>query len=109
MFAHILEFTRKFEKKEELIKTVRMEVLPILKKQPGFLELLPFVPEITDEKAIFITLWQEKHEAEKFVKEVYPKVEEIVRPFLTTPITAKKYTVETRLCEHLVEALTSAA
>lgn len=109
MFARILEFTPKVEKKEELIKTVRMEVLPILKKQPGFVELVPFVPEITNEKAIVITLWQEKHEAEKYVKETYAKVEHIVHPFLTTPITVKNYTVETKLCEHLVEALTAAA
>jgi len=109
MFARILEFTPKFDKKEELIKTVRMEVLPILKKQPGFLELVPFVPEIANEKAIFISLWHEKYDAEKYVKETYAKVEETVRPFLATPITAKNYTVETKLCEHLVEALTAAA
>ena len=44
MFARILEFIPKVEKKEELFKVVRNEVLPILKKQPGFLEILPFVP-----------------------------------------------------------------
>ena len=44
MFARILEFTPKAEKREDLIWTIRQEVLPIMKKQPGFLELLPFVP-----------------------------------------------------------------
>jgi len=109
MFARILEFTPKAEKKDELIKRVRQEVLPILKKQPGFLELLPFDPEIANEKAFAITLWTDKHEAERYVKEVYPKVEEIVKPFLATPITVKMYKVETTLCEHLVEVLASAA
>jgi len=32
MFARVIEFTPKMEKKDELIKTVRQEVLPILKK-----------------------------------------------------------------------------
>jgi quinol monooxygenase YgiN len=45
MFARIVEFIPKLEKKEEFVKVVRNEVLPILKKQPGFLEFLPFVPE----------------------------------------------------------------
>lgn len=109
MFARILEFTPKMEKKDELIKTVRQEILPILKKQPGFLELLPFDPEVVEEKAIAITLWTEKYEAEKYVKEVFPKVEQILKPFLATPVTVRMYTVETTLCKHFVEALTAAA
>jgi len=109
MFARILEFTPKVENKDELIKTVRQEVLPILKKQHGFLELLPFDPEVVNDKAIAITLWTDKREAEKYAKEVFPRVEQIIRPFLTTPITVKMYNVETTLCEHLVEMLASAA
>ena len=105
MFARILEFVPKFEKKEELVKTVRNEILPILKKQPGFLELLPFVPEIRNEKVINITLWMEKKDAERYEREVFPRVEEILQPYLTTPITWKMYMVETTLCEHFVNAL----
>jgi len=105
MFARILEFVPKFERKEELIKTVRNEILPMLKKQPGFLELLPFVPEIRNEKVINITLWMEKKDAERYEREVFPKVEQILQPYLTTPITWKVYTVETTLCEHFVNAL----
>jgi hypothetical protein len=105
MFARIVEVTLKMEKKEEFVNAVRQEVLPILKKQAGFLELLPFFPEIKNEKVIAITLWNEKYEAEKYVKEVFPRVEEILKPYLTTPITFKMYNVETRLCEHFVEAL----
>ena len=106
MFARILEFTPKTEKKEELIKTVRAEVLPILRKQPGFLELIPLKPEIENEKVVAITLWTEKHVAEKYVKEVLPKVEQILKPFVATPLQFRSYTVETTLCHHLVDALT---
>jgi heme-degrading monooxygenase HmoA len=63
MFARIVEFIPKLEKKEEFVKVVRNEVLPILKKQPGFLEFLPFVPETKTEKMITITLWAEKRDA----------------------------------------------
>jgi len=109
MFARILEITPKLEKKDELIPTIRQEILPILKKQPGFLELLPFVPELTKEKMVAISLWTEKREAERYVEEVLPKVEQILKPFLAVPITVRTYTVETTLCKHFVEALTEAA
>lgn len=105
MFARITEFIPKAEKKQEFVKVIRNEVLPILKKQTGFMELLPFFPEIKNEKVIAVTLWTEKVNAERYGREVFPKVEEILKPYLTTPITYKLYNVETTLCEHFVQAL----
>jgi heme-degrading monooxygenase HmoA len=105
MFARIVEFVPKYDKKDELIKTMKNEVVPILKKQPGFLEVLPLFPETTNEKAVTITLWMEKRDAERFEKETFPKVENIMKPYLTTPITWKLHQVETTLCEHFVQAL----
>jgi heme-degrading monooxygenase HmoA len=107
MFARIVEFIPKVEKKEELFKVVRNEVLPILKKQPGFLEILPFLPESTTEKTITVTLWAEKRDAERYEQNVYPRVAEIVRPYLTTAITFKHYVVETSVCPNFMEALTA--
>jgi quinol monooxygenase YgiN len=105
MFARIVKFIPKPEKKEEFLKLVRNEVLPILKKQPGFLEILPFVPESKTEKMITVTLWTEQQNAQRYEREVYPRVEEILRPYLTNPVTFKHNNVETSLCEHFVEAL----
>ncbi|HXZ32884.1 MAG TPA: hypothetical protein VEH30_11435 [Terriglobales bacterium] len=105
MFARIVEFVPRSEKKDEFIKKMKDEVLPILKKQAGFLDILPLFPEAKNEKAVHITLWMEKRDAERYEKEVFPKVEDIVRPYLTTPITWKLYNVETTLCEHFVNAL----
>lgn len=107
MFARIVEFIPNLEKKEEFVKLVRNEVLPVLNKQPGFLEILPLKPETKTEKMIIITLWAEKRDAERYEREVYPKVEGIVKPYLTTPVTFKHYNVETTLCQHFVEALTA--
>lgn len=105
MFARILEFGFKPEKKTEFIKVIKNEVLPILKKQVGFLEILPFFPEKVEETTTFnISFWTTKADAERYQKETYPKVLEIVKPFLTTSATVKAYTLETTLCEHFVES-----
>jgi heme-degrading monooxygenase HmoA len=106
MFARILEFEVKQEKKEEFVKVVKNQVLPILKKQNGFLEILPFSPEkMKEEKVFTISLWATKLDAERYEREVYPKVHDIVKPFVTTPIEVNYYKLETTLCEHFVEAL----
>jgi quinol monooxygenase YgiN len=106
MFARILQFVPKVEKREELIRVIKRDVLPILKKHTGFLEILPFMPEIKDEHVVMVSLWNERKDFERYERESFPKVEEMVRPYLTTPITWKLYTVETTLCEHFEKALT---
>jgi len=71
MFARVLEFVPKLEKKDEFIKVIKNEILPILKKQNGFLEVLPFFPEIKTEKVLTISLWTEKRYAEVYERECF--------------------------------------
>jgi len=106
MFARILEFGVQLEKKAEFIKVIKNEVLPILKKQVGFLEILPFFPEkAVENTAVNISFWATKADAERYQKEIYPRVYEILKPFLITPVTTKLVVLETTLCEHFVESL----
>jgi heme-degrading monooxygenase HmoA len=106
MFARILEFEVKPEKREEFVKKVKNEVLPILRTQVGFLEILPLFPEnVREEKVMSISLWATKPDAQRYERDIYPKVQEVLRSYLITPITAKPYVVETTLCEHFVETL----
>jgi len=106
MFARILDFEVKTEKKEEFVKIFKNQVLPILKKQAGFLEVLPFSPEkMRDEKWYTISLWTAKTDAERYDRDVYAKVFDILKPFLTTPVNVNHYNLETTLCEHFVESL----
>jgi heme-degrading monooxygenase HmoA len=106
MFARILECEVKLEKKEELVKIVKSEVLPILRKQTGFLEILPFFPEkMREEKVIAISLWATKADAERYERETYSKVLAILKPFVTTPVNVNYHNLETSICEHFVAAL----
>ncbi|HKM84656.1 MAG TPA: hypothetical protein VJW96_00510, partial [Terriglobales bacterium] len=104
MFARILDYEVKLEKKEEFVKIIKNEVLPTLKKQTGFLEVLPFFPEkMREEKVIAISLWTTKADAERYEREFYPRVLDILKPFLTTPVKVSYHKLETTLCEHFVE------
>jgi hypothetical protein len=105
MFARILEFVPLMEKKDEFIRVVKKEVLPILRTQDGFLEILPLVPEIKTEKVLAVTLWTDKKDLERDEKEWFPRIEQILKPYLTTPSVRKLYTLETALCEHFEKTL----
>jgi quinol monooxygenase YgiN len=87
MFARLLELTSKPEKKFELIRTMKDEILPILKKYPGFVDVLAFEVENEPTKFVVISLWTNKIDVEKYEKEQYPKVKGILDPYLTlTPV-----------------------
>ena len=105
MFARILEFVPLMEKKDEFIRVVKKEVLPILRTQDGFLEILPLVPEIKTEKVLAVTLWTNKKDLERDEKEWFPRIEQILKPYLSTPSVRKLYTLETTLCEHFEKTL----
>ena len=106
MFARILNFEVKPEKKEDLVKALKNQILPIFKKQNGFLEVLPFLPEkIREEKVCVVSLWATPSDAERYETEAYSKIHDILKPFLTTAIEVRHYHLETTVCERFVEAL----
>ena len=106
MFARILNFEVKPEKKEDFVKALKNQIVPILKKQNGFQEILPFFPEkMKTEKVYAISLWTTPSDAERYDRDVYPKVYDILKPFFTTPVDVKYYHLETTVCERFVEAL----
>lgn len=105
MFARVVEFVPKAEKHEEFVRVLKNEVLPIVTKQRGFLELLPLAPEVKNEKAMAITLWVEPKDADRYHKKWFATVEAILRPYLATPISFRTFMVETRLCERFEMAL----
>src|SRR5579862_7973811 len=102
MFARFLEMTVKPEKKPELIRKVKEEILPILKKQTGFVDLIPLEVETEPTKFYAISLWHEKMDMEKYAKEHFPKVKPILEPFLTAPVVVKHCKVDETIPKKLI-------
>ena len=105
MFARIVELTPKPEMKEEIVNVLRKDVLPILRRQQGYMEFLLFSPETKTEKWIAVSLWAAKRDVERWEREGYPHVEAILQLYLVAPAIRNHYKVETSLCQHFVDAL----
>ena len=102
MFARRLEFDVKLEKKEELVRKIREDVLPILKKQNGFFDLMMLFHELKQEKVMAISLWENKINAERYEREVFPKINDMLKPYLITPIAVTPHNVETRVSQRVI-------
>lgn len=104
MFARTFEFNFKSEYKHELLKKVREEVLPILRKQTGFFDVLWLEATNEPQKFVAITLWTSKLDAERYDKDYFAKVKYILEPFLASPLNTNWYNVEMSFSEAIVGA-----
>ena len=102
MFARSLEMTVKPEKKTELLKALREEVVPILRKYSGFLDVINMEIEAEPTKVYAISFWKDKLDAEKYAKESYPKVKAIEEPFLSVPAVVRLCNVDDTITRKVI-------
>jgi heme-degrading monooxygenase HmoA len=102
MFARFLELTVKPDKKPELLNKVKQEVLPILKKHVGFIDVMPMEVEIEPTKVYLVSLWHQKVDAEKYEEHDFARVEAIYKPFLTMPIMVKLCKVDEAIFKKVI-------
>jgi heme-degrading monooxygenase HmoA len=103
MFARTLELTVKVDKKAELITRTQNQIMPILDKQKGFVNIFLFENDVDLTKMLVTTLWQTKLDQERYDREAFPKIKRIIEPFLTEPAVAKVYRVEETIYRKLIE------
>jgi quinol monooxygenase YgiN len=103
MFARFLELTVKPDRKTELLKKMRDDVVPILKKHAGFIDVLPLEVEGEPTKIYAVSLWRDKPDAEKYEKENFARVDAIYEPFLTMPIVTKHCRIDETIFKRVLQ------
>ena len=94
MHSLIIEGTLKPGKKTEFVTSWKNEILPNLKKQPGFVdEILLFASEQPD-RGVGLSFWKTKEEAERYHGEVFPKVADGVGHLINGAPTVRSFNVE---------------
>jgi heme-degrading monooxygenase HmoA len=73
MYARNVTLHLKADKANEFTRTLETDVLPMLRKQPGFKDEITFVATSKDE-AVAISLWDRQESAEAYSRETYPAV-----------------------------------
>ena len=105
MFARMLEFSVKPERKVELTKTVRNEIIPALKSQPGFVDALELERDVENTEVLLISLWRTKADAERYMMQFYPRVKRLIGSFMAMPVLMRFYEVNTSASDLLFDAI----
>jgi quinol monooxygenase YgiN len=95
MFTRVVELTTKPGKNEQLSATINDKVLPILKKQKGFVDEMVFVSDKEDNRVLGLSFWNTREDAEQYHRTDYLKVQETVRPLLDAEPVIRTFEVHT--------------
>lgn len=76
------------DKNEEFHTLFRNEVLPTLKKQPGFKDELLLVK---DEHVLAISFWNDLDSARKYESTTYPQLDRTLRPVMSGRPTVETF------------------
>ncbi len=94
MFTRIVECHLKPEKKDEFNHKLRNDVLPILQKQPGFVDLISLVPEDDRERVLSISFWNTKQDAERYHHANYEDIVAMLKPLIKSQPKLETFNID---------------
>ena len=103
MFTRVVELTSKSGKSKELANIINEKVVPILKKQRGFVDEMVLVTDGEPNRILSISFWNTREDAEQYHREQFPKIHDSVRHLLETEPGVRTFDVHTSTT-HRIEA-----
>lgn len=103
MFTRVVEITSKSGKSKELANAIDEKVLPILKKQRGFVDEMVLASDAEPNRILGISFWNTKADAEQYHREQFPKIHDSVQHLLATDPVVRTFDVHTSTT-HGIEA-----
>jgi len=95
MFTRIVELTAKPGKNKQLSDVINDKVLPILKKQKGFVDETVLVSDKDDNRVLSLSFWNTKEDAEQYHRVAYQKVHETLQRLLESEPVIRTFDVHT--------------
>ncbi len=97
MFTRVVEMTSKSGKSQELANIINEQAVPILKKQRGFVGEIVLVSHAEPDRVLGLSFWNKKVDAERYQREEYQKIHDIVRELLETEPNIRTFEAHTSI------------
>ena len=95
MFTRIVELTTKPGRNRQLADAIDEKVVPILKKQKGFVDEAVFVSDKEGNRVLALGFWKTKEDAEQYHRAEYQKVHDTIRHLLEAEPVIRTFDVHT--------------
>ena len=94
MYTRVVELTSKSGKARELCDTIDEKVVPILKKQSGFVDETVLGSDAEPNRVLGLSFWNSKEDAERYHREQYPQIHEMMKHLLETDPVIRTFDVQ---------------
>lgn len=102
MYTRVVELNTKPDKARELCATIDDKVLPILKKQSGFVDETVLASDTESNRVLALSFWNAKEDAERYHREQYPKISEMLSHLLDGDPVIRTFEVHTSTTHRLI-------
>jgi heme-degrading monooxygenase HmoA len=102
MYTRVVELTTKPEKARELCATIDDKILPILKKQAGFVDETVLASDTEPNRVLELSFWNTKEDAERYHREQYPEINEMLSHLLENAPAIRTFDVHTSTTHRVV-------
>lgn len=93
MFTRVVEITSKAGKSKELANTIHDKVVPILKKQRGFVDEMVLVSDNDATRILGMSLWDSKEDAQRYHETQYAQVHKLIKDLVSTDPVIRTFEV----------------
>ena len=94
-FTRVVEITTKAGKSHEVANTIDEKILPFLRQQPGFLDETVLTSDTESNRVIGISFWKTKEDAERYARDQFPTVNQILENLIETTPVVRTFHVHT--------------
>jgi heme-degrading monooxygenase HmoA len=101
MFTRVVEIKCKSGKSNELCTAAVEKVLPILRKQQGFQDEIVLVSTTNPDHVLTMSFWNRREDAERYQREQFSRMTEMVRQFCEQDPQVATYDVNTSSIHHI--------
>ena len=93
MFARVVVCQSKAGRSAQVGTKLENDVLPILQKEPGFVDLLTLTDKADPERLVCISFWTLREGVEKYNRQHYYTIADVLNPLLDTPASQETFEV----------------
>ena len=94
MYTRVVEITSKSGKARELCNMIEEKIVPVLKKQAGFVDETVLVSDAEPNRVVGLSFWNRKEDADRYHREQYPQIHEMLKHLLETDPNIRTFDVE---------------
>jgi heme-degrading monooxygenase HmoA len=95
MYTRVVEVTSKSANARELCTIINDKVLPILKKQAGFVDETVLVSDTEPNRVLALSFWNTREDAQRYQREQFDTVQKTIQHLIETEPTIRTFDVHT--------------